>query len=204
MSSQPVAMAPPPTPMASPRRCRAHSSQSGEPCQAYAIRGGLTCVAHGGAAGHVKAKAQERLTQHKIGAFLAAQGIDEAEGDPLEILLRQLSVSDAVSERARDLVSELDEIVTANHNGDAKPHVLLKIWNEERDRVAKLAKIGLDNGLAEAALERMAQLSEEQGRLVADSFTAAMNDPALNLTPEQKAAAKRAGARHHRAQAPTE
>jgi len=200
--SSPLAMAPPPEPMAPPRRCRAHSSQTREPCQAFAIRGGLTCVAHGGAAGHVKAKARERLEREKVGAFLAAQGIDEANGDPLTILLEQLSITAGVTARVRELVAELEEIVTANHKGDDKPHVLLKLWAEWSDRTARLAKLGLDNGLAEKALERLSRLSEEQGRLLADTFTAAMNDPDLNLSDEQKAAAKKAAARHLRAQAP--
>ncbi len=100
----------------------------------------------------------------------------------------------------RELVSELEEIVTANHHGDDKPHVLLKLWAEWSDRTARLAKLGLDNGLAEKALERLSRLSEEQGRLMADTFTTALNDSALNLSPEQKAAAKKAAARHLRAQ----
>jgi len=192
-------MAPTPAPMASPRRCRAHSSQTGAPCQAFAIRGGLTCVAHGGAASHVKAKAKERLAQQKVGAFLAAQGIDEANGDPLTILLEQLSVSAGVTDRVRELVAELEEIVTANHHGDDKSHVLLKLWAEWSDRTARLAKLGLDNGLAEKALERLSRIGETQAFEMVEAFTAAMNDPVLNLSDEQKAAAKKAAARHLRA-----
>lgn len=43
------------------QRCTARSSQTGEPCRAWAIRGGSVCVAHGGAAPRVRAKAAERL-----------------------------------------------------------------------------------------------------------------------------------------------
>lgn len=196
MSSQPVAMAPEPAPM-SPRRCRAHSSQSGQPCRAYATRGATVCVTHGGAAGQVKAKARDRLAQAKVGAFLAAQG-DETDGDPLDILLRQLSVSDAVTERVRALVAELDEIVCANHHGDDKPHAYVKLWAEWADRTARLAKLGMDNGLAEKAIERLARISERQGEDMVETFTASMDDPELNLSPEQKGAARKAVARHLR------
>jgi hypothetical protein len=139
------------------------------------------------------------VQRQKLGAFLAAQGIDEANGDPLTILLEQLSITAGVTERVRGLVSELEEIVTANHHGDDKPHVLLKLWADWSDRTARLAKLGLDNGLAERALLRMSQIGETQAAEMVEAFTAAMNDPDVNMTPEQKVAAKKAAARHLRA-----
>ncbi|OBK18586.1 hypothetical protein [Mycobacterium asiaticum] len=42
-------------------RCVAHSSRTGDQCLKAAIRGGTVCRFHGGAAGHVKRKAKERL-----------------------------------------------------------------------------------------------------------------------------------------------
>lgn len=43
------------------RRCRAHSSRTGEPCKNLAIQGSTACRYHGGAAKHVKAAARARL-----------------------------------------------------------------------------------------------------------------------------------------------
>jgi hypothetical protein len=43
------------------RRCRAHSSRTGEPCKNLAMQGGTACRYHGGAAKHVKAAARARL-----------------------------------------------------------------------------------------------------------------------------------------------
>ncbi len=43
------------------RRCRAHSSRTGEPCKNLALQGGTACRYHGGAAPHVKAAARARL-----------------------------------------------------------------------------------------------------------------------------------------------
>ena len=43
------------------RRCKAHSSRTGEPCKNAAIKGATVCRFHGGAAKHVKANARARL-----------------------------------------------------------------------------------------------------------------------------------------------
>lgn len=42
------------------RRCRAHNS-AGNSCAAWAVRGAVVCVKHGGAAPQVKRAARERL-----------------------------------------------------------------------------------------------------------------------------------------------
>ena len=44
-----------------PRRCTAHSSQTGKRCRNASIPGGRVCPYHGGAAPHVQQKAAERL-----------------------------------------------------------------------------------------------------------------------------------------------
>ena len=43
-----------------PVKCRAHN-RDGSPCSAYAMRAGVVCRMHGGAAGQTRRKAQERL-----------------------------------------------------------------------------------------------------------------------------------------------
>jgi len=43
------------------RRCRAHSSRTGEPCKNAALKGATVCRFHGGATRHVKAAARVRL-----------------------------------------------------------------------------------------------------------------------------------------------
>jgi hypothetical protein len=44
-----------------PRRCTAHSSQTGKRCKNASILGGRVCRYHGGSAPHVQKKAAERL-----------------------------------------------------------------------------------------------------------------------------------------------
>ena len=45
----------------SPRRCKAHSSRTGEPCKLPPVKGSNVCRSHGGAAPQVKAKARQRI-----------------------------------------------------------------------------------------------------------------------------------------------
>ena len=45
------------------RKCTAHSSRTGKPCQLSAIKGGTVCHKHGGSAPQVKKKAHERLME---------------------------------------------------------------------------------------------------------------------------------------------
>jgi hypothetical protein len=53
--------------MSDSRKCEA-TRQDGEPCQAYAIKGGNVCRVHGGSAPQVKKKAKERLAEAAGGA----------------------------------------------------------------------------------------------------------------------------------------
>ena len=43
------------------RRCKGHSSRTGEPCKLPPLRGMQVCRSHGGAAPQVKAKARQRI-----------------------------------------------------------------------------------------------------------------------------------------------
>ena len=49
------------------QKCTARRTD-GEPCKAWAIDGGTVCVAHGGAAPQVKARAAARVTERKAEA----------------------------------------------------------------------------------------------------------------------------------------
>jgi len=47
----------------SPRRCKAHSSRTGEPCKLPPVKGSNVCRSHGGAAPQVKRKARQRIEE---------------------------------------------------------------------------------------------------------------------------------------------
>jgi hypothetical protein len=62
-----------------PRRCTAHSSQTGKRCKNASIPGGRVCRCHGGAAPHVQKKATERLRAFEHPALDVFQRVLEAD-----------------------------------------------------------------------------------------------------------------------------
>ncbi len=152
---------------------------------------------HGAGAPQVKKKAAERVARQRAGAHLAAAGIELQQTDPLLELGKQLSLSAGAAERVRELVAELDSI-----HSDAFPnelHVLVKLWNEERDRTARMAKLALDLGVPGAAV----RLAQDQGALLVEVVERTFADPALSLTEAQKQAGRKIIAAHLRASEPT-
>jgi len=147
------------------------------------------CAFHGGSAPQVRRAADRRVAQAKAGAFLAGLGIDLEDRDPHQELSRQLSLSAAVAERVQELVAELEDIDQAG-----EVHPLVKVWAEERDRVAKMAKMAVAAGVK----ERAAQLSEEQGHLLAEVSMKAIDDPSCALSEDQKLRLRMAMARELR------
>ena len=147
------------------------------------------CAFHGGSAPQVRRAADRRVAQAKVGAFLAGLGIDLEDRDPHQELGKQLAMSAALAERVQELVDELEDI-----HGDADIHPLVKLWAEERDRVAKMAKMAVSAGVKERAV----QLSDEQGNLMAEVGMKAIDDPSCALSEDQKLRLRKAMARELR------
>jgi len=81
--------------------CKAHTT-AGNPCKNRPIRGGTVCLAHGGRAPRVRAKAAVR-------AELQDWGLGDTAVDPGEVLLRLVSQSAARAERYARLLEEAYE-----------------------------------------------------------------------------------------------
>lgn len=64
-------------------------------------------------------------------------------------------------------------------NWKTEPHVLVRMYNDERDRLVRYAKLCLDAGVA----ERLVKLAERQGTAMVQILDAALER--LELTPEQ-------------------
>lgn len=120
-----------------------------------------------------------------------------------EALLHSVWEAAGNVELLRRLVSDLDTAEggiyvrtgSTSKVNEAEPHVLVRMYNEERDRLRKTsescAKIGLS--------ERMVRLAEAQGRLIAEVFERMLSDEAWGLSDEQRAEGRQVAGRHLRA-----
>lgn len=85
------------------RKCTAHSSRTGEPCQKWAIRGGNVCNTHGGSIGRVKRAAEERIKELVDPAIDRMRDLIES-GPDLVALAAARDVLDRAGHSARQKV----------------------------------------------------------------------------------------------------
>jgi hypothetical protein len=127
------------------------------------------------------------------------------ETDPLDALRSQVAESAGIVAFFRERLQQLkvpeagqsgglDAIFGPDHTGDLGPHILLGLYNEERDRFAKLAKLALDAGID----EREVKVLERQGALFADLVRRLLDDPSLGLSAEQRQRGRQIAAGHLR------
>lgn len=174
------------------RKCKGRTN--GRPCKAYPVKGALVCIAHGGGAPQVKAKARVR-------AELMAWGLDAPTVDPGQTLLRLVSQSAA---RAEAYALELFGLLDTDETGQLKAALVGDIWitgddgkghkageyvralalleAQERDRCANFCRIAIAAGLA----ERQVRIAEQQGQLLAGILREIIGDAELALTTDQR------------------
>jgi len=148
--------------------------KSGELCRAFAGQGtdhpGVgRCKYHLGATKNHRVNAVKQEAQRR-----AIQFGQKIPVEPTEALLTVLYLSAGHLEFVR---SEL----TAQQDGTTfEAQVLGRQWNEERERVARIAKMALDAGVA----ERQVQLAERYGHQLAEMLRAVFDE--LELTAAQR------------------
>jgi len=150
--------------------------KNGEECRAFAGQGtshlGVgRCRWHlGNSPSHqshaVKQEARARMIE--FGEAL--------EVDPASALLGVLHLSAGHLNWIRDELASMDDKTTF------EAQVLLRCWDEERDRVARISKASLDVGVAEKAV----RLAEEYGAQLAALLRAVFYDDKLGLTSAQR------------------
>src|ERR687890_2076014 len=102
--------------MASEKRKCSGKNSRGKPCRAWAIKGGTVCVAHGGNAPQVKAKAAIR-------AEVMNWGLGDSTTDPGDTLLRLVSQS---AQRAARYAAELEALVAESPN--LREALIAEVW----------------------------------------------------------------------------
>jgi hypothetical protein len=181
--------APPPDEL----RCTGTNRESGERCRNRHPAGGKACGFHGGNAKQSKAAAASRIAEQKARALVTTYGL------PVDIAPDQ-AILDEVH-RTAGHVAWLEQQVHALTEGElvwgttrvkeggddrgiteeAVPNALLRLYNEERDRLVRVCTAALKAGIE----ERQVKLAEQQGSMVAQAIKGILAD--LRLTAEQRA-----------------
>jgi hypothetical protein len=106
--------------------------------------------------------------------------------NPVELLGDLIDQSAAIVAYLREQVEALPGVLT-----DVGTHPLVRLYGQERDRAARVAREAVAFGLE----ERRVRVSETTRNRIVRAFFAALADPALGLSPEQLEMAPRLAAR---------
>lgn len=165
-------------------RCDKHNKQ-GKPCGHQPVIGTTTCPLHAGKALNVIR--QEVATKRA----LAELDLD-LSANPLDELLTEVARAAAAVRWLSEKVNSLsdDEMVfgVTKHVQDTSDysnivttgsgvHMWVRLWTDERDRLARVCKLTLDAGVD----ERRVRLAESQGRLIVELIRGTLTD--LGITP---------------------
>ena len=184
--------------------CAAHKKRVRPftPCAAAPIKGGTVCHHHGGRAVQVRDAADRNLLERQVRAEADRLGVP-IEVDPAEALLALIyeAAGNVTFYRAQvaQLEAEEGRLYVALHHesgvpsGEAKPHVLVRMYDAERDRLAGLIANALKLGLD----ERRVRLAEADASRLFGVIITAIAD--AGLTPDQGDGLRRAIAARLRA-----
>lgn len=205
------------------RRCTGTAKSTGLPCEKSPMKGSLVCASHGGGAPHVRAAAKRRLEEEGARAACVKLGIP-IEVDPGEALMGEVWEAAGNVAFYRALVQDLpthpgpDEYhppegegsgwwergepgvygrtyhVSGIPTGEAKPNVLVQLYNQERQHLAVVVALALKNGIE----QRRIDLEQERASVMADVFRHVFEDPDLDLPKEKRRIAMSTAAKHLR------
>ncbi len=181
-------------------RPRCNGTTSTGRCRKQPIKDASVCRTHGGSAGQVKAAAEERRLERQ--ALIAAEAFGlPREVDPHSALLEELHRCAGAVQWLGAIVADLQqkEVVwgktrevrgTAKEEGAdngvtyaAQTNAFVRLWQEERDRLAKVAKTCVDVGIE----ERRVRLAESAGQQLAAVIRAVLDR--LELSDGQRSLA---------------
>lgn len=170
-------------------RCSARSKQTGEQCKLTAIAGGKVCRFHGGAAGQVKAAADQRELEAKADAEIVKLwpglvGMEPVR-DPVDLLARTAGALEQMADIVGKRVNDLNGKIGAG-SGLQQLRAEVVLLDRILDKVLKsseaLARLGIE--------ERVVELEQERAQLVVQAFMAAL--AVLELLPADRDSALRA------------
>lgn len=187
-------------------RCKATGKATGVRCLNHVKTGGTVCRKHGGRAPQVIAGQKRRAVEIEARGQAARLGVpvDVDQGEALlqlvrtaagnvrfyEGLVAQLVVPNAERQFDDDGEPLTDEATVDGElygrikpdTYEAKPHVLVVLYNDERDRLASYATMALKAGIDERRVRMAEHETERLYGAVVDGLEAA------GLTPAQREA----------------
>lgn len=155
-------------------RCTARH-KDGSPCEAWAIRGGRVCGAHGGRAAQVRAKAAEREAARKATDMAVRRGWERVT-DPLGKLLDAAGEMEAMKDALAGAAAQLreDEWRYRGPRGEetrAELSLYLQYLRDFTDILTKINRLGVD--------ERLYRVSAAQAEQVVGAVQRAVESLAL-------------------------
>lgn len=157
--------------------------KNGEQCRLFAGQGtqhpGVgRCKHHlGNTKGHQKNAVKVQAEREMLAAQERLEFGGQIDIEPVEALLTVLRLS------AGHLAWLRSELGAHEDKTDFRGQVLMRLWNDERERVARIAKAALDAGVQ----ERQIALAERYGEMLAELLREIFFDPGLALTMKQRA-----------------
>jgi hypothetical protein len=181
------------------RKCSGHKT-NGDPCPNWAMRGQEVCHAHGGRAPQAKAAAEERIA---IAQAVARFALDLTEITAGDALLRELHRTAAMVEWLSIRVNALPEddliwgvdwrrITPASAPGST-PQVVVQQRGRVHPLVVMMERAQVQmRAFADSAHrcgieDRILRNEELKGAQLAKVVAAILNDPELDMRPEQRA-----------------
>ena len=168
-------------------RCAAHR-RDGQPCTQWPVRGADKCKMHAGR------KASDLIGQHEATRAAATYGLP-VDIDPHDALLAEVHRTAGHVQWLGQVVEQLEQkalthgitrtVQKADGNRDvtaeAAVNVWVKLYQDERDRLTRVARAAIECGVA----ERTVRVAEDQARQLANVVSAVLTDLGHNLEDEQ-------------------
>jgi hypothetical protein len=150
------------------------------------MEGQLVCRLHGGATARSLAAAKRRIALRKVTDMLGVP----IEIDPAEALIEQVHLAAGNEFFLRHQVQLLQDEGADRMLGLDGVDVRVKLWNDERERLARMSKLAVDAGIA----ERQVRIKEAEGAAIAAMLVLLLDHPKLALSGQlllEQLAAKR-------------
>ena len=164
-------------------KCGRTTSQGGQPCKDWAMKGQEVCRRHGGSSPQARAKAKQRLAEQAISTALGKLNVTPVH-DPLTALAELAGEILAWKELAADRVAKLEQLAQENRvTGSEEVRAEIQVFERAMDRainvLATIARLNID--------ERLVKISQQQADLVKAALMGALDDAGLARDVQREA-----------------